>query len=255
MIEVKDISKAFGDRIILNEISLTFPKGKITSLIGSNGAGKSTLLSIISRLLSQDQGHILVNNKDSNAYKNSVLAQHLSILKQFNNIELKLTVKELISFGRYPYSQGRLKKEDHQKIEEAIDFLDLTEIQDQHLDELSGGQRQRAYLAMVVAQDTDYILLDEPLNNLDMRHSVQIMRILRRLTEELGKTVIIVLHDINFASHYSDYIAALKDGKVKYFGNANEIITENILKDIFGISFCISQSGGKKLCNYFNHLN
>jgi len=224
-------------------------------LIGSNGAGKSTLLSIISRLLSQDKGNVFVNEKNSSDYKNSVLAQHLSILKQFNNIELKLTVKELVSFGRYPYSQGRLKKQDHQKIAEAIEFLDLEEIQEAYLDELSGGQRQRAYLAMVVAQDTDYVLLDEPLNNLDMRHSVQIMRILRRLTEELGKTVIIVLHDINFASHYSDYIAALKDGKVKYFGNANEIINEKILKDIFGISFCISQSGGKKLCNYFNHLN
>lgn len=255
MIEVKDISKQFGDRIILDEVSLAFPKGKITSLIGSNGAGKSTLLSIISRLLNQDKGNILVNDKKSSDYKNSVLAQHLSILKQFNHIELKLTVKELVSFGRYPYSQGRLKKEDHAKIAEAIDFLDLKEIQDAYLDELSGGQRQRAYLAMVVAQDTEYILLDEPLNNLDMRHSVQIMRILRKLTEVLGKTVIIVLHDINFASHYSDYIAALKNGKVKYFGSANEIINEKILKDIFGISFCISNSGGKKLCNYFNHLN
>lgn len=255
MIEIKDISKQFGNRVILDEISMSFPRGKITSLIGSNGAGKSTLLSIISRLLSQDQGSVFVNEKNSNKYKNSVLAQHLSILKQFNNIELKLTVKELISFGRYPYSQGRLKKEDHEKIAEAIQFLDLEEIQEAYLDELSGGQRQRAYLAMVVAQDTEYILLDEPLNNLDMRHSVQIMKILRRLTEELGKTVIIVLHDINFASHYSDYIAALKDGKVRYFGNANEIINEKILKDIFGISFCISQSGGKKLCNYFNHLN
>jgi len=105
---------------------------------------------------------------------------------------------------------------------------------------------------MVVAQDTEYILLDEPLNNLDIRHSVQIMRTLRKLTEVLGRTVIIVLHDINFASHYSDYIAALKDGKVKYFGKANEVITEDILKDIFGIRFCISSSGGKKLCNYFN---
>lgn len=255
MIQVKDISKQFGDRVILDEISLSFPKGKITSLIGSNGAGKSTLLSIISRLLNQDKGSVFVNDMKSSDYKSSALAQQLSILKQFNNIELKLTVQELVSFGRYPYSQGRLKSEDHQKIAEAIDFLDLDAIKDAYLDELSGGQRQRAYLAMVVAQDTDYILLDEPLNNLDMRHSVQIMRILRRLTEELGKTVIIVLHDINFASHYSDCIAALKDGKVKYFGNADEIINEKILKDIFGISFCISQSGGKKLCNYFNHLN
>lgn len=108
---------------------------------------------------------------------------------------------------------------------------------------------------MVVAQDTEYILLDEPLNNLDMRHSVQIMKILRKLTEVLGKTIIVVLHDINFASHYSDHIAALKHGKIKYFGKANEIINEKILQDIFGIRFCISQTDGKKLCNYFNHLN
>lgn len=255
MIEIKDITKQYGEKLILDDISLTFPKGKITSLIGSNGAGKSTLLSIISRLLDQDQGTVLVNDKNSTEYKSNVLAQHLSILKQFNNIELKLTVKELVSFGRFPYSQGRLKKEDHAKIEEAISFLDLEDIQEFYLDELSGGQRQRAFLAMVVAQDTDYILLDEPLNNLDMRHSVQIMKTLKKLADVLGKTVIIVLHDINFASHYSDYIAALKDGKVKYFGSANEIITENILRDIFGINFCISQSNGKKLCNYFNHIN
>lgn len=252
MIQVKDISKQYGRRVILDDISMEFPKGKITSIIGSNGAGKSTLLSIISRLLPQDEGRILVNDKVHSEYKNSDLAKHLSILKQFNNIDVKLTVRELVSFGRFPYSQGRLDLEDHKKIDEAIAFLDLEEIEDSYIDQLSGGQRQRAFLAMVVAQDTEYILLDEPLNNLDIRHSVQIMRTLRKLTEVLGKTVIIVLHDINFASHYSDYIAALKDGKVKYFGKANEVITEDILKDIFGIRFCISSSGGKKLCNYFN---
>jgi iron complex transport system ATP-binding protein len=254
MIEIKNISKQYGDHVVLNDISLRFPKGKITSLIGSNGTGKSTLLSIMSRLLVQDKGEVFVNEKKNTDYKSTVLSQHLSILKQFNNVELKLTVKELVSFGRFPYSQGRLTKEDHEKIEETLDFLDLNELQDMYLEELSGGQRQRAYLAMVVAQDTEYILLDEPLNNLDMRHSVQIMKILRKLTEVLGKTIIVVLHDINFASHYSDHIAALKSGKVKYFGKADEIINEDILKDLFGISFCISQSNGKKLCNYFNHF-
>lgn len=255
MIQIKDVSKQYGRRVILDEISMDFPRGKITSIIGSNGAGKSTLLSIISRLLAQDNGRVLVNKKVNTEYKNNDLAKHLSILKQFNNIEIKLTVRELVSFGRFPYSQGRLKSEDHQKIDEAIQFLDLGKIQDSYLDQLSGGQRQRAFLAMVVAQDTEYILLDEPLNNLDIRHSVQIMKTLKKLAEVLGKTVIIVLHDINFASHYSDYIAALKDGKVKYFGSADEVITEDILKDIFGIRFCISSSGGKKLCNYFNQLN
>lgn len=252
MIQIENIYKQYSDTVILNDISLSFPKGKITSLIGSNGAGKSTLLSIISRLLPQDDGLVLVNDKNTSEYKNKVLAQHLSILKQFNNVELKLTVKELISFGRFPYSQGKLKPEDHEKIEEAIRFLNLENIQDAYLDELSGGQKQRAYLAMVVAQDTDFILLDEPLNNLDMKHSVQIMKTLKRLAEELGKSIIIVLHDINFASHYSNYIAALKDGKVKYFDVTSEIIKEAVLEDIFDINFSISERNGKRMCNYFN---
>src|SRR5699024_6453463 len=159
-----------------------------------------------------------MNGKEIANFKNKELAKKLSILKQSNNVGLKLTVEELVSFGRFPYSQGRLKDEDHKKIDEAIRFLSLTEIKDSYLDELSGGQKQRAYLAMIVAQDTDYILLDEPLNNLDMKYSVQIMTTLRRLADELKKTIIVVLHDINFASHYSDYIAALKDGNIKYYG-------------------------------------
>ena len=253
MIRAEKISKKYGDHIVLDNVTLKFPEGEITSLIGSNGAGKSTLLSIISRLLEQDNGKVILKEKNLEEYKNRMLAQHLSILKQFNHVGLKLTVKELVSFGRFPYSQGRLNKEDHQKIAEAIQFLSLENIQNSFLDQLSGGQKQRAYLAMIVAQDTDYILLDEPLNNLDMKHSVQIMKTLRRLATEMGKTIIIVLHDINFASHYSDYIAALKDGDVKYFGTTNVIINEKILKDIFEIDFTITESGGKLTCNYFQH--
>src|SRR5699024_10127081 len=123
---------------------------------------------------------------------------------------VKLTVRELISFGRFPYSEGRLKRFDWQKVDEAISYMELEELEDKYIDELSGGQRQRAYIAMVLAQDTEYILLDEPLNNLDMRHSVQILKTLRRLVDELGKTIVIVIHDINFASCYSDEIVALK---------------------------------------------
>ncbi|PRD47791.1 iron ABC transporter ATP-binding protein [Sphingobacterium haloxyli] len=253
MIEVKHISKKYNNRVVLDDISLQFPKGKVTSLVGSNGAGKSTLLSIISRLLQQDNGHVLVNGKSLTDYKNRVLARHLSVLKQFNHIGMKLTVRELVSFGRFPYSENRLNAEDHEIIANAIRFLDLENIADAFIDELSGGQKQRAYLAMVVAQDTEYILLDEPLNNLDMKHSVQIMKILRRLADELGKTIIMVLHDINFASHYSDYIIALKDGGIKYHDRTEKIIDENILKDVFDIDFVISESGSKKVCNYFNH--
>lgn len=252
MIEVKDIFKNFGEKNILNGIDLKIPEGKITALIGSNGAGKSTLLSIISRLLKQDKGVVMVNEQNIENYKNKILAQKLSILKQFNNIGIRITVKELVSFGRFPYSENKLTKEDHKKIGEAIHFLDLENIADSYLEELSGGQKQRAYLAMVVAQDTEYILLDEPLNNLDMKHSVQMMKILRKLTDELGKTIIIVLHDINFASGYADYIVALKNGKISYFDETNNIIDEKILSEIFEIPFCISITNNKKLCNYYN---
>ena len=252
MIEVKDITKQYGKKVVLNGIDLQFPKGKITSLIGSNGAGKSTLLSIVSRLLAQDGGIVMVDEKNVADYKNKVLAQRLSILKQSNHIRLRLTVRELVEFGRFPYSQDKLTDEDHEKVDRAIKFLDLADIQGSFIDELSGGQKQRAYMAMVVAQDTEYVLLDEPLNNLDMKHSVQTMRTLRKLADELNKTIIIVLHDINFASHYSDYIVALKHGKVKYSGTTDSIINEKVLKDVFDLPITICEINKKRVCNYFN---
>jgi iron complex transport system ATP-binding protein len=252
MIEVKDISKHYGKKIVLDGVDLQFPKGKITSLIGSNGAGKSTLLSIVSRLLAQDGGLVMVDEKNVADYKNKVLAQRLSILKQSNHVRLKLTVRELVSFGRFPYSQDKLTEEDHEKVDRAIRFMDLKGIEDSYIDELSGGQKQRAYMAMVVAQDTKYVLLDEPLNNLDMRHSVQTMRTLRQLADEWQKTIIIVLHDINFASHYSDYIVALKHGKVKYYGTTDSIINEQVLKDVFDLPITICEVNKKRICNYFN---
>ncbi len=251
MIEVQDITKQYGDKIVLDKVGMQFHKGKVTSLIGSNGAGKSTLLSIISRLLSQDGGAVIVDEKNITEYKSKMLAQRLSILKQSNHVRLKLTVRELVSFGRFPYSQDKLTKEDNEKIDRAIEFLNLKEIEHSYIDELSGGQKQRAYMAMVVAQDTEYILLDEPLNNLDMKHSVQTMKIMRKLADELGKTIIIVLHDINFASHYSDYIVALKDGKIIYHDTTENIIREDVLKEVFGINVKICEFDSKKICNYF----
>jgi len=251
MIKVKDISKNYVDKIVLEKISLEIPKRKITSLVGANGAGKSTLLGIISRLLPQDNGTIIINEKKIEDYKSRVLAQKLSVLKQANHLDLKLTVRELVSFGRFPYSQGRLTQEDKQMINEAISFLNLKELENDYVDELSGGQRQRAFLAMVVAQDTDYVLLDEPLNNLDMKHSVQIMKILRELCEKKGKTIIIVIHEINFASYYSDYIVAMKEGKIKHFDTTQNIIQPKILKDVFDIDFEIIEKDQKRICNYF----
>lgn len=251
MIEVKSIKKNYGDAVILNDVDIKFPKGKITSLIGGNGAGKSTLLSIISRLLPQDTGSVFLDQTDIKQIKDRRLAQHLSILKQFNHTNQRLTVEELVGFGRFPHSQGKLKIHDLEKIEQALEFLALKELRHQYLDELSGGQKQRAYMAMIVAQDTEYILLDEPLNNLDMKHSVQFMKMMRRLSTELGKTVIVVLHDINFASRYSDYIIALKDGKVKYFDETANIMKPELLKDVFDMDFHVFEHNKCRLCNYF----
>ena len=164
----------------------------------------------MSRLLNADSGEIYLNGELLNRKKSSDIAKQLAILKQTNNINLRLTIEDLVAFGRFPYSKGNLTQTDRTFIDNAIAYMNLDDIRHQYIDNLSGGQRQRAYIAMTLAQDTDYILLDEPLNNLDMKHSVQIMQVLRKLATELNKTVVIVIHDINFASCYSDYIVAMK---------------------------------------------
>lgn len=251
MIEVKNVSKTYGEKMILNDVSVSFPKGKITCLVGGNGTGKSTLLSIISRLVAKDSGLINLLDQDIVNFKNRDFAKRLSILKQANHPNVRLTVKELVEFGRFPHSQGRMNAIDQEKVEESIAFMGLTDIQEQYIDELSGGQRQRTFLAMVLAQDTEYILLDEPLNNLDMKHSVEIMKILRILADDYGKTIIIVVHDINYASSYADYIAAVKDHKIIHFGLTDDIIREDIMKEVFDIDMTIVDNCNNKVCIYF----
>ncbi|UAC48363.1 ABC transporter ATP-binding protein [Bacillus aquiflavi] len=252
MIEVLNVSKQYERKNVIHQVSIKIAKGKITSFIGPNGAGKSTLLSIISRLIQADEGEVLIEGKKLNSYKSKDLAKRISILKQSNHINIRLTIRELVSFGRFPYSQGRLTKEDWNYVDEAIAYMELKEIENKYLDQLSGGQKQRAFIAMVIAQNTDYILLDEPLNNLDMKHSVQIMKVLRRLTKELGKTVIIVIHDINFASCYSDYIVSLKDGKVVRDGPTNEIISSAVLKEVYSMDIQIQEINDDKICIFYN---
>ncbi|RKJ69571.1 ATP-binding cassette domain-containing protein [Butyricicoccus sp. 1XD8-22] len=252
MIEIKGLTKNFGNKPVVEDVCVTIQPGSITSFIGPNGAGKSTLLSMVSRLLDADTGEVLLDKNNVKQWKSNEFAKRVSILKQANYINVRLTVRELVSFGRYPYSKGRLTPEDEQFIEQAIDYMNLAEMQDKYLDELSGGQKQRAFIAMVIAQDTDYVLLDEPLNNLDMKHSVQIMKILRKLVDELGKTVVIVLHDINFASVYSDYIVALKNGKVVKSGATKEIINSDALREIYDMHIPVQEQNGCRICVYFN---
>lgn len=252
MVEVTNVSKTYGEKTVLEKTSVVIPKGKITSFIGPNGAGKSTLLSIMSRLIKAESGSISIEGKNIENIDSADLAKKMSILKQSNKLNIRLSVRELVNFGRFPYSKGRLTKSDEQAVDQALSYMKLESIQDKYLDELSGGQCQRAFIAMVIAQDTEYIFLDEPLNNLDMKHSVEIMKLLKRLVEDLGKTIVIVIHDINFASVYSDYIVALKNGEVIREGPTETIIQTSVLKDIYDMDIPIETVGGQRICVYFS---
>jgi iron complex transport system ATP-binding protein len=252
LIQVQALSKFYGKKKVVEDVTVSIQRGKITSFIGPNGAGKSTLLSMVSRLLDADTGEVLIDQSNIKKMKSNDFSKIVSILKQSNYMNVRLTIRELVSFGRFPYSKGRLTAEDEKMVDQAIEYMALKDMEDRYLDELSGGQKQRAFIAMVIAQDTEYILLDEPLNNLDMKHSVQIMKILRRLVDELGKTVVIVLHDINFASVYSDRIVALKDGKVVKDGPTNEIIQSKALKEIYDMDIPIQEMNNCRICVYFN---
>ncbi|RUS46530.1 ABC transporter ATP-binding protein [Cohnella sp. AR92] len=251
MIEVRQLSKRYIGNHGIHDVSLKLEQGAITSFIGPNGAGKSTLLSVISRLLPMDQGSVHIGGLDVSRSDSRELAKAVSILKQSNELNVKLTVGELVEFGRFPHSAGRLNADDRARVDEAIRYMGLEDLRGKYLDNLSGGQRQRAFIAMVLAQDTEYILLDEPLNNLDLKHSVQMMKVLRRLTDELGKTIVLVLHDINFAAAYSDSIVALKDGRVVHHGSADEIIVPDVLRGIYDIDIPVHVVDGRKVCVYF----
>ena len=249
--QVKELAKQYDGKTVVDSVTFTIPKGKVLSLIGPNGAGKSTVMGIISRLIARDAGLVDFEGRDIAKWKSKELSKRLAILTQSNSIQMKLTVRELVTFGRFPYSGGRTTPEDQRIIDQAISYMELEEFQDRFIDELSGGQRQRALIAMVIAQDTEYVLLDEPTNNLDIYHATNMMRTVRKLCDELGKTVILVLHEINYAAFYSDYICAFVDGKVAKFGTVEEVMTKENLSAIYQVDFEILEIEGKPLSIYY----
>lgn len=249
--QIKNLTKKYEGITVVDGVTFEIPKGKIISLIGPNGAGKSTVMGLISRLIGRDEGVVDFDGKDIKNWKSKELSKKLAILTQSNNVQMKLTVRELVSFGRFPYNSGRNTKEDEEIIDQAIAYMELEEFEDRFIDELSGGQRQRAYIAMVIAQDTEYVLLDEPTNNLDIYHATNMMKIVRRLCDELGKTVILVLHEINYAAFYSDYICAFVDGKISKFGTVEEVINKETLSEIYKVDFEIMKISGKPLTIYY----
>lgn len=250
MIHLENVTKRYSTDTQIGPINLDLPSGGIVALVGPNGAGKSTLLTMMGRLLTPDDGTVEIGGVNVHATPSKQVAKQVSILRQENHFVTRLTVRQLVGFGRYPYSGGRLTQEDEDRISEAIDFLNLTDLEQRFLDQLSGGQRQRAYVAMVLAQNTEYLLLDEPLNNLDAQHSVQMMQQLREAADNLGRTIIIVLHDINFAAAYSDYIVAMEGGKVEVHGTPDEIICDEVLTRVFRTPVTVVEGPNGKFASY-----
>lgn len=245
MIRIENVSLAYRDVPILHDIDLTLPKGGITALVGPNGAGKSSLFSLIARLQPLQTGTITVDGLRVDTAQSRELARRIAILRQDGAVASRLTVRELVGFGRYPHHQGRPGREDAALVDDALAQFDLLDLAGRFIDTLSGGQRQRAMVAMTFCQGTDYLLLDEPLNNLDMYHARQLMRSLRTIADEKQRTAIIVLHDINQAAAHADRIVAMRGGRVIADGTPEAVLTENTLEAIFGYRMQIAVIAGK----------
>ncbi|MDP5184940.1 ATP-binding cassette domain-containing protein [Blastococcus sp. BMG 814] len=251
MIALENATKRYGRQTVVDDVSLELGGDGVTALIGPNGAGKSTLFGLVGRLVTPDAGRIVVDGMDVATTPSHRLATVLAVLRQDNHVAARLTVHDLVEFGRFPHSRGRLTVHDREHIERAISYLELEAYRHRFLDELSGGQRQRAFIAMVLAQDTKYVLLDEPLNNLDLRHMTEIMRLVRQLADELGKRVVTVLHDINFAATYADRIVAMRDGAVVADAPAREIMRPEVLAAVYDTAVDVREIDGRPVALYY----
>lgn len=247
MIEIENVSYQINGKAIVTNVSGTLPRGGITALIGPNGAGKSTLLSLIARLNPLQSGRITVDGLDIATSLSRNLAKRLSILPQSQELTPRLSVSDLVSFGRYPHSLGRLTAKDHEIVKDAISRFGLTVYETRALDTLSGGQRQKALLAMIFAQQTDYLLLDEPLNNLDIAGARDLMGHLRKAANQDNRTVVIVLHDIAYALAFADQVVLMANGKITDQGTPKQVITEASISDVYGTRVALHSVGDRVL--------
>nr|WP_287860593.1 Fe(3+) dicitrate ABC transporter ATP-binding protein FecE [Klebsiella sp.] len=233
-LRTENLTAGYDGKRIINCLNLTLPGGKITALLGPNGCGKSTLLKCFSRLLTPDAGEIWLGNQTLNGISTRQLARRLALLPQQQASPEGITVRELVSYGRSPWLPlwGRLSMQDRQIVEGALERTGVTSLAEQPLSALSGGQRQRAFLALLLAQDTPLVLLDEPTTWLDINHQVELMKLMRDL-QLMGKTVVTVLHDLNQASRYCDHLVVLKNGNVQAEGSPEAVLTPQMLREVF----------------------
>lgn len=254
----ESLSVGYGNRMIVNKLSLTIPDKKITTIIGSNGCGKSTLLKAITRIIPHQTGAVLLDGKEIVKENTKTLAKKMAILPQTPEGASGLTVGELVSYGRFPYQTGvgHLTKKDIEIIDWALDVTDTSAFKYRPISSLSGGQRQRVWIAMTLAQETEIIFLDEPTTYLDMAHQLEVLELLQKLNVDHHRTIIMVLHDLNQAARFADYIIALKDGKIVKAGASEEIITSEVLRDVFQIDAVIERDPrtNKPMCATYNLL-
>ncbi len=249
MIKLNNISHHIGKQQILHDITLSLPTAQVIALIGPNGAGKSTLFSVMARLQPLQSGQVsfAVDNEERDivSCQARTLAKTVAMLGQDNHVQGRLRVHELLMFGRYPYHQGQPTADDQQKVQEILERFELEPLAERFLSTLSGGQRQRVLIAMIVCQDTPYLLLDEPLNNLDMYHAGRLMRELRQLSHNQQKTVVIVLHDINQAAQFADTVVTMKAGEVTAVGRPADVITQETMKDLYNVDVTVLNHQGR----------
>lgn len=254
-ISVKNLCVAYENNIIIENLSLSIPKGKISIIIGANGCGKSTFLKTIARINKPKAGEILINNKDIKKTNEKDIAKEVAFLPQGPVCPSGLTVRELVAFGRFPHQKliGGLNSHDKEVIDWAIKETGLAEFADREVENLSGGQRQRAWIAMTLAQETEIIMLDEPTTYLDMSYQLEVLEVLQKLNKEKKITVVIVLHELNNACRFADSIIGFKKGNVICQGEPSDVITKDVLRNIYGIdaSLKTSEDGSYPICTEY----
>ncbi|KXH80656.1 ABC transporter ATP-binding protein [Sporosarcina sp. HYO08] len=250
------LSISYGERLIVENLSVEIPDHQVTTIIGANGCGKSTLLKTITRIISQQSGAVVLDGEDIAKENTKQLAKKMAILPQTPESASGLTVGELVSYGRFPYQKGfgRLTKKDYEVIDWALEVTGTKAFKFTPVDALSGGQRQRAWIAMALAQETEMIFLDEPTTYLDLAHQLEVLELLQRLNVEQQRTIVMVLHDLNQAARFADHIIALKDGKIVKAGNCEEVIVPEVLKEVFQIDAVIGRDPRteKPMCMTYN---
>lgn len=255
-IEVKDLDVAYEQKYIIKNMNLEIPKGKITMIIGSNGCGKSTLLKTIARIITPKKGEIKLDGVSLKAQAPKEIAKKMAVLPQSPIVPSGLLVKELVSYGRFPYqsAMGGLKEKDIEMVNWAMKVTGIAEFSERSVDSLSDGQRQRAWIAMALAQETEILVLDEPTTYLDMAHQLEILMLLQKLNKEENRTIVMVLHELNNATKFADYLIGVKEGEVVFRGKPLDVITNENLYTLYGIDakLQLDETGQYPICVDFS---